>query len=929
MTLQREQQRLANEMNTGNRVNAPSDDSFYAPTILNSRYALEQISQYRTNLESAYTWLKASENSIASMEQRLTRARVLAEQFSTGTYNTDEYMAASSEIQQIINDLIVLGNSQSNGSYIFGGTKNNVPPASYQLGVAEPINLNGPGHRADAQLYNDGGQYHLRLLRSISGLGSNLQIAAVNTLGSSLGLDFNRNNWSVIAAAGAASGQVIQNNTGFTSPLDLVSSQAGESFSWLSDPAAGWQTFRTWATVSGTGDLNIVDPSGATVTYTYSSAADLVSQINRSGDSRLLAVLDNLSGEARLLSTGETLNITGAGVSQDFTLQDFNNAINNGLRASGILSIDGDSPAFPPKDDESVRVGDLHMTWSAIKAEFPGAYSSAADYADGLAAYINAHTGEYTATVISSGNWSDVQIEATLPGSAGNAILASDSYACLTRGTLYGGLDPAGGEAAEAGTLHGYGYSNLNITSAVKGQVLDQRYDTVTGKLVSVTVALDWIDDQGTAQHKEVELRNGGESGRVNIAELGPDFYLYRDGHNFPVGSTFEFTLSRLQDNQEDLNVNYSQNIEMRYNWNLHQILGEGLRLDLRGMEPIASNGNTGNGMITLSGFYSSLYGSSFSFDIVGGQNLEPGKVLVRASWIDHDGVSQQREVALDSSGGGYGAFLPMFDTWAGADMNGVQPQRTGGAANPDSGRIVMLGSYSGLTSTTLTYTVTDPGQLNPDNAGNDPVKVTVDWIDDQGLRHQNELSFDCAGKEFAQEIPGSGGLSFYLDPGVYQDTAGDPDVFQQKIIISPENTADGFFFNLTPGVYQEGDSFNLEPPASQHYIIDILQQWRLALDSEDMTAAQQWSQRALEAIKEAQASMLEYAADSGSRQNRVDLRITMLDSQMVFNTETLIALQEANQTSNLLTIQNLLSVYNDTLKVTGEISGLFLLDYL
>jgi flagellin-like hook-associated protein FlgL len=258
--------------------------------------------------------------------------------------------------------------------------------------------------------------------------------------------------------------------------------------------------------------------------------------------------------------------------------------------------------------------------------------------------------------------------------------------------------------------------------------------------------------------------------------------------------------------------------------------------------------------------------------------------------------------------------------------MSGAQPVQTGGTG---SGRIVMQGSYSGLTSTNITYTVSDPGQLNSGNAGNDPVTVEVAWVDDKGVKHQDQFTFGCAGEDFAQEIPGSGGLKFYLSPGAYNMDAGNPDTFQQKITVSPENTFDGFFFNLTPGVYDAGDSFNLEPPQSRQYIIDILEQFRLALDSEDMEAAQRWSQRALEAIQEAQANMLDCVADSGSRQNRISARTSVLDAQMVFNTETLIALQETNTTQNALNIQSLLSVYNDTLKVTGEISGLFLLDYL
>ena len=932
MKLQKEQTRLGNEMTTGNRVNAPSDDAAYAPTIMNSRYSLEQVKQYRTNLESAQTWIKASENSMDSMVSRLTRARELAEQFATGTYSKDEYSAAAAEIKNIINDLILLANYQSNGSYIFGGTSSNSKaPANYNLVVTDPIFLTRPGHHTSSEVNTLGGNSFLRLTRTQGGQLSNIQIAAGNTLGNfGLNLNFGRDNWEVIRSADNTTGQIVQSLQSVPVGGD-VSIRAGESFSWLSDQDVGWQTFRTWAAldVTGAGSVTI-----DTVTYNFTDAADLITQLNAAGQSGYSAVWDNATGDVRILSCGDPLDISvggGATLDQSFTMDEVNDYINDGISASGALTLNDNSAAFPPQDTDYVRVGDIQVTWAQVKSYVGGlpANPGANDYVQALSTYFNDQTSEFNFTMVDGNNgMATLQVDALLPGKAGNVIIASNSYCATSSGSLYGGLDPQGQDVADSGHIYGSGHSNLNISTTVKGQVLSSRYDTTNGKLVSAVVGLSWVDDSGQQQYTEVELRNTGEGGRVNVPELGPDFYLYRDNLEFAPGSTFEFTLSHLQSNQEDINVNYTQDNTLRYNWTLDQVLGNNMRLDLSGVETVPRNSNAGNGLVYLSGYYSAIYGQNVTFDIVDSSSLVQGKVLVRASWIDASGQSQQKTVALDKNGGGYGAFLPMFDTWAGVALDNVPATMTQKGDPGSDGQIIMNGSYKGLTSTNFTYEITGSGQLNSDNAGNQPVTVKLSWVDDQGIAHEDEVEFTCAGEEFAVEISGSGGLSFYLEPGAY-NAMPNVDIFQQKVEVTPGNTADGFFLNLEAGEYAAGDSFYADLPASGQYIIDIMEEWRLALLNEDAEAVQKWSGRALDAIKDAQANLLDCIADAGSRQIRIDGRVGVLDSQTIFHSETLIALQEADEESNLLKIQALLSTYNDSLKVTSRLTDMFILNFI
>ncbi len=942
LNLQREQARLGKEVDTGNRVNAPSDDSAYAPTILTSRYALEQVKQYRTNLETAQNWLKASETSMTSMVERLTRARTLAEQMSNGTYTPAQYPSVASELQRIINDLMVLANSNSNGSYIFAGTSGNIQPVSKNLVMAQPAVMRTLGHGTSSLIYDTtmgGGPYSLRLGRTDSGLYSTLQIAAGNTLGQNLGLDFSRDNWTVIRQAGANQGQLIENNQTFASAASLVSNKAGESFSWLADQNAGWQTFRTWATVSGSGDIDIHngDTPPTYTNYTFTNAQELITKLNASGDKRFTAVLDS-SNNVRIISCGNPIDIqtSNAGVTldQNLTLQNFNDSISNGINAQGTFTIDDSNPlTFPPRDDDYVRLGDIKVTWGEIKdANAGNPFATSGDYATALRDYLQSHTGQFNCQLIPNPPGSGavcLQIDAAVPGKAGNVVIESSGFCTQTSGNLYGGLDPMGGGEAAPGHIYGSGHSNLNISTTIKGQVLEVR-NLPDGSPETVVVALNWVDDNGKNQHIEVELRNGGESGKINIPELGPDFYIYRDNQSFKLGDTFDIKLGYLQGNTEDLNTNYSERNELRYNWNARQVLGDNMRMDLRGVETVPRNANSGNGLISLSGFYHGLYAQqNMTFDIIDGGELENGMVLVRASWTDENGQPKQQTVALDSSGTGGGAVLPIMGYPPQIDLTGKEALKTGGISTAFDGQVVMSGNYKGLTSCDFNFEVISSGTLNNGNVGNTPVTVRVSWVDDQGLAHQDDMEFACAGEEFAMEIPGANGLSFYLEPGNYNATPGNPDVFQERIIMSPEHAGEGFFFQLEPGSYQVGDSFFVSLNPNQQHVLDTLQQWCLALQSGDQEFAQTWSQRALDSLKDAQKHILDYVSDSGARQNRIAGRVSVLDGKEILNSETLVALQEIDPETNLLEMQLVLSNYSDVLKVTSSSSDMFLLNYI
>ena len=105
------------------RINKPSDDPLGLTHALNLKEVLSQINQYGTNINHSQSWLQATESALQSAQDLITRAKTLANQMSTETYNATDRANAAQEVKNITEQLVQLGNTQVNGRYIFSGDK--------------------------------------------------------------------------------------------------------------------------------------------------------------------------------------------------------------------------------------------------------------------------------------------------------------------------------------------------------------------------------------------------------------------------------------------------------------------------------------------------------------------------------------------------------------------------------------------------------------------------------------------------------------------------------------------------------------------------------------------------------------------------------------------------------------------------------------
>ena len=124
---------------SGKRINQPSDDPIGITQALNLKTVLSQITQYGTNINQAQSWLQATDSALESVQGLINQATTLATQMSTGTYNASDRANAAQEVENILEQVVQIGNTQVDGRYIFSGDKDQTPAYSLNFTIGQPV----------------------------------------------------------------------------------------------------------------------------------------------------------------------------------------------------------------------------------------------------------------------------------------------------------------------------------------------------------------------------------------------------------------------------------------------------------------------------------------------------------------------------------------------------------------------------------------------------------------------------------------------------------------------------------------------------------------------------------------------------------------------------------------------------------------------
>lgn len=130
--------KLQDQVNTGKKVNRPSDDPVTAMKGINYRAELNNVEQFARNIGEAHNWLDTTDDTFDKIGSTIQRANELMVQASSDTMTADDRKKIDSELKQIREHIQNLANTKIGDRYIFSGTKTTTAPFDGENYVDDP-----------------------------------------------------------------------------------------------------------------------------------------------------------------------------------------------------------------------------------------------------------------------------------------------------------------------------------------------------------------------------------------------------------------------------------------------------------------------------------------------------------------------------------------------------------------------------------------------------------------------------------------------------------------------------------------------------------------------------------------------------------------------------------------------------------------------
>jgi flagellin-like hook-associated protein FlgL len=135
--------RVQNELSTGKRLNAPSDDPGDAAIVQQLQKTLETRQAYLGNLRHAESQLAEADTAMGDLTGLLQEAKQIASANVGSDVTPDQRTAAAGIIGNIFNQALTLANREFEGAFLFGGDRSTQPPYTSTSGG---VRYNGTGN---------------------------------------------------------------------------------------------------------------------------------------------------------------------------------------------------------------------------------------------------------------------------------------------------------------------------------------------------------------------------------------------------------------------------------------------------------------------------------------------------------------------------------------------------------------------------------------------------------------------------------------------------------------------------------------------------------------------------------------------------------------------------------------------------------------
>jgi flagellar hook-associated protein 3 FlgL len=138
---------------TGKRILKLSDDPVGLTQGLNIKSTLSSIEQMGRNITLGKLWLAVSESAVSQVQDVISEAKVLSIQMANATVNAAERRSAAETVQNMLEEIVSLANTEVTGRYIFAGFKTDAAP--FTLESDNSVTYHGDNSRFTVKIGKD------------------------------------------------------------------------------------------------------------------------------------------------------------------------------------------------------------------------------------------------------------------------------------------------------------------------------------------------------------------------------------------------------------------------------------------------------------------------------------------------------------------------------------------------------------------------------------------------------------------------------------------------------------------------------------------------------------------------------------------------------------------------------------------------------
>ena len=118
----------SDRLTSGLKINKPSDDVSGISNVLDYRINLNEIEQYKKNVDDVLSHLEYTDTIMNSVYNQISAAKERAVQASNGSLTPEDRASVAVEVENIRDEVIRLSQSTFRGRYIFSGHKTDTMP---------------------------------------------------------------------------------------------------------------------------------------------------------------------------------------------------------------------------------------------------------------------------------------------------------------------------------------------------------------------------------------------------------------------------------------------------------------------------------------------------------------------------------------------------------------------------------------------------------------------------------------------------------------------------------------------------------------------------------------------------------------------------------------------------------------------------------